>query len=800
MQAVWLRVHAGLRQDWRSPLVLALITALMGALVLVSLAGARRTDTAVSRFLAWSGPTEGQVAGVPFRTLGRIARLPGLAYSERGAFLLMAASPAGHPGASRPGQVTTWALIDTPPQSRAIIVAGRRASPSRAGEVMINETAARILGAHVGSKIQLRGFRPSQVMAVLNNQVLHPTVILPDVRVTAIIRTPTDLGGSGAPSDVIFTGTGSIFLTAAFYHRFAGSVGNMAGLSFHLDRGLAGLPAFRAEVNRLTGGRAQFELGSDDATAAAAAERGTSLQALALLLFGIIVALAMLIILGQSLARLAYAGSEELPVLRALGSSRGQLFAVALAPGALVAAAGMTLAVPAAYLLSVFTPVGLARRAEITPGLAFDVPVLLGGGALAAALLTARVAVTAQRVARMPAGQPAGSRSRGSLIARWMARRGSPPAAVSGVRFAFEPGADRSAVPVRSAVLGTVLALAAVIAALVFGASLTHVIRDPLIVGWNWDVAVGNPHSGDISAQTVPKLRADSDIAGFTATGLGDAVMNGRDVPFVGIRLLRGEVAPPVLAGRLPRGPREIALSGGELQALHRQVGGLITGRGPHGPVPLRIVGQIVLSPEITNEQLKLGSGAVLTLAGADALSRTRLPVNVFLARLRHPGDPAAIARLRREFPGVVLPAVPPPEVRELQGVNGLPLILASLLTLLAVGTIAHTLVTSVHRRRRDLAILKALGFVSRQVRATVAWQATAIAATGLVIGLPLGIAAGRWAWTVLARGFAIEPVPVISPLVLLSVPAVLILANVVAAVPARAAADTQAAVVLRTE
>ena len=555
MQAVWLRVHAGLRQDWRSPLVLALITALMGALVLVSLAGARRTDTAVSRFLAWSGPTEGQVAGVPFRTLGRIARLPGLAYSERGAFMLMAASPAGHRGPSLRGQVTTWALIDTPPQSRAIIVAGRRASPSRAGEVMINETAARILGVHVGSKIQLRGFRPSQVMAVLNNQVLHPTVILPDVRVTAIIRTPTDLGGSGAPSDVIFTGTGSIFLTAAFYHRFAGSVGNMAGLSFHLDRGLAGLPAFRAEVNRLTGGRAQFELGSDDAIAAAAAERGTSLQALALLLFGIIVALAMLIILGQSLARLAYAGSEDLPVLRALGSSRGQLFAIALAPGALVAAAGMTLAMPAAYLLSVFTPVGLARRAEITPGLAFDVPVLLGGGALAAALLTARVAVTAQRVARMPAGQPAGSRSRGSLIARWMARRGSPPAAVSGVRFAFEPGADRSAVPVRSAVLGTVLALAAVIAALVFGASLTHVIRDPLIVGWNWDVAVGNPHSGDISAQTVPKLRADSDIAGFTATGLGDAVMNGRDVPFVGIRLLRGDVAPPVLASAAPRPP-----------------------------------------------------------------------------------------------------------------------------------------------------------------------------------------------------------------------------------------------------
>jgi hypothetical protein len=56
MRAVSLRVRAGLRQDWRSPLVLAVITGLMGSLVLVSLAGARRTGTAVPRFLAWSGP------------------------------------------------------------------------------------------------------------------------------------------------------------------------------------------------------------------------------------------------------------------------------------------------------------------------------------------------------------------------------------------------------------------------------------------------------------------------------------------------------------------------------------------------------------------------------------------------------------------------------------------------------------------------------------------------------------------------------------------------------------------------
>ena len=102
--------------------------------------------------------------------------------------------------------------------------------------------------------------------------------------------------------------------------------------------------------------------------------------------------------------------------------------------------------------------------------------------------------------------------------------------------------------------------------------------------------------------------------------------------------------------------------------------------------------------------------------------------------------------------------------MRDLQGVNSLPLALALLLTLLAIGTVAHALITSVRRRGRELAILKAIGFVPRQVRATVAWQATTIPGTSLIVGLPLGIVAGRLAWTLLASQFGITPVPVTSP------------------------------------
>ena len=102
------------------------------------------------------------------------------------------------------------------------------------------------------------------------------------------------------------------------------------------------------------------------------------------------------------------------------------------------------------------------------------------------------------------------------------AGHGFPLAAVVGVRLAFEPGRDATAVPVRSAITGIAMSLAAVIAALIFGSSLARLIQDPAVTGCDWAVAVGNPHSGDTSAQIEPRLRADADVTGYTATSLGD--------------------------------------------------------------------------------------------------------------------------------------------------------------------------------------------------------------------------------------------------------------------------------------
>ena len=50
------------------------------------------------------------------------------------------------------------------------------------------------------------------------------------------------------------------------------------------------------------------------------------------------------------------------------------------------------------------------------------------------------------------------------------------------------------------------------------------------------------------------------------------------------------------------------------------------------------------------------------------------------------------------------------------------------------------TLAASVRRRTRDLALLKTLGMVRRQVVAVVIWQASIPVAIGTLAGIPLGI------------------------------------------------------------
>ena len=211
------------------------------------------------------------------------------------------------------------------------------------------------------------------------------------------------------------------------------------------------------------------------------------------------------------------------------------------------------------------------------------------------------------------------------------------------------------------------------------------------------------------------------------------------------------------------------------------------------------VVGTVVLP--FTSDTTSLGEGVFLTTDGAARLA-SGLPNEAAFVRFRTGIDrQAAVAQLRREFPNAELvEATKPATVLDFGRVTGLPLLGAGVVGVLAAATIAHVLVTSVRAHRRDLAILKTLGARGHQLRAAVAWQATIIVLVALLIGIPLGAMGGHWVWGAIAgtHGFTVEVTTPALTLAILAAGA-LVVANLIAGIPARSAARTHPATVMRS-
>jgi predicted lysophospholipase L1 biosynthesis ABC-type transport system permease subunit len=198
-----------------------------------------------------------------------------------------------------------------------------------------------------------------------------------------------------------------------------------------------------------------------------------------------------------------------------------------------------------------------------------------------------------------------------------------------------------------------------------------------------------------------------------------------------------------------------------------------------------------------------LADGAVFARAGFQRFFEPQ-NFNRYLVGRYAPGvDRAAVDRRIDALP-TLDPKIGPTvavEVDRLRQIDWFPATLAALLTVLALLAVGHALVTAVRRRRRELALLKAIGFDRRQVRATVAWQATTLATVGLVVGIPIGLIVGRLVWQLVANGLGVSTSATTPTLALLLViPGVLALVNLIAFFPARAAARTRPAVALRSE
>ena len=252
-------------------------------------------------------------------------------------------------------------------------------------------------------------------------------------------------------------------------------------------------------------------------------------------------------------------------MLRAIGATRASLVALSLARLAIVTLAGGVIAVAVAIAASPLMPIGPARLAEPHPGVEVNLAILAPGFAAIALLPLALLAGAAWRAARA-AGGPLGvaeppQTGHRSRLGGTLTRAGSVTGGV-GVAMAFEPGRGRTAVPVRSALAGSVIAVAALAAAAVFGASLVALVSTPHDYGQNWDAQLDLQFGGVPGAFGATVIAAEHAVTGYASGNYGQLVIDGQIVPAIGLDQPRGAATDPrggyltMLAGRAARRPR----------------------------------------------------------------------------------------------------------------------------------------------------------------------------------------------------------------------------------------------------
>jgi FtsX-like permease family len=805
------RFRATFGGRWGGYLAVVLLVGLVGGLALGAVAAARRTQAAFPAYLASTNPSDltvltgvtgpGPGSGYDPALIRKIAALPHVrrveSYSGLNVAILAPGAPPGAAAEGLPGSLGEYFSTDRP-----TIVQGRMANPDRADEVVLDAKGTPT-SVHVGEVVPLGFFSNAQEASPDFGRPGTRPYLRINVRVVGkaifsreVVQDDADTGLNG----------GALF-TPALTRRLAACCSKDTETAVQLSGGSRYVAPAEAAIEQVLppGFPVEFYVTS---LTTAKAERAIRPESIALAVFGGIAGLATLVIAGQLIGRQLRLGVGDLGTLRALGASPAMTAGDGL-PGILAAVvAGSALAAAVAVGLSPIAPLGSVRAVYPYLGVAFDWTVLgLGAGLLAGMLALAAVILAYRGAPHRAARRDRSTPGRGSAAARTAASLGLPPSVVEGVRLAADPGSGRNAVPVRSAILGAALAMIVTVATVTFGASLDTLVSHPALYGWNWTYALSSGYPTYIPRpRAAAVLDHDPAVAAWTGVYYATFKMDGLTVPVIGASL-RAPVGPPVLTGHGLEAPGQVVLGSATLAQLHKSVGDQITIGGPGvRRTRLTIVGTATLPSfgVFGTLHTEMGTGAVLPyqlIPGAVASQ----PDDIYIT-LRPGADRAASRQvLQRVVPaangGQVIPVQRPAEIVNYRSMGATPAFLGAALAAGAVAALALTLFASVRRRRRDLALLKTIGFTRRQVAAAVAWQSSIAVAAGAVVGVPLGIALGRFLWDLFARQISVVPEPTVpGPSILLITVGALVLANLVAAVPGRMAGRTPTALLLRAE
>jgi hypothetical protein len=808
-----LRARSLLRRYWVGTIALGLFVGIAGGAALGVWGIARRTSTVYDRFVAYEdaatlvvfGCFEGvseeemfvnyqDVCG-QYDYLDLVAFLesvPEVEAAGRGTMAISNVAPADRPESGWRQLVPV--VLDSSGVDAIgapIVVDGRLADPSAATEATINEEASDRLGVGVGDELLITPYRLDE-FDLAGEGTAPPGGEQTTVTVVGVTRRPSDLvgrlGGTSTYED-----TSAVVVGPAWWQQIEGDAAAYGiGVTAKPAPGSTNDDLIDLIRERWPERFWQFDTGALLGTGGdqQTVQDAIGLQALGLFLIAAVVAVAGMLFAGQAVSRQSRVEWSDAAVLDALGMTRGGMVtagairAAAIAMVAVVVAFGVTIA------LSPLGPVGIGRAAEPHPGISVDGFVLAVGLPVVALSVIAFALIPIAMLRRRSAPSSNSSSRTLSLL---------PPPGVAGWAMANSRRSGRLALG--SAIAGVAFAAAAGVAAWSLMASYDELRADPARYGSTWDAQVGNV--GDSSQEDETRERLAS-IPGIEAVGIRSLDGVGGDPRFViyaGEPFLGDATLGTITAGRAPSSPTEIALGSTSMDELDVAIGEQVAFTDPSdssSSFSFDVVGEVVVNTTLSDRP---GVGGLVTSEAIDVMSVETLSQNYVVWVEDGTDRDAALASLQQAFPTTYLETSTPSQVTNLGLVSGQPAILAAIVAFLAGAALIHALVTSVRGSRKQIGVLKSIGFTNRQVVSMVAWHASLLSAAALVVGIPLGIIIGRVAWRAIVDNIGLISAPALPVGAILAVAGlVLVVANLAALGPGWAAARTRPATALHTE
>jgi hypothetical protein len=805
-----MRARADVHARPVSLIAVSVLVGVIGAFAIAAFAGARQTDSAYARYRAASNEPEAVVLScangvfAPPVDMGAVSGLQGVESATVAAFA--PANLTTSEGApllyAKPDMDSTVIGLREPAGAAVVqprIIEGRMATA--ANEVVVGYGSGGGPRPSVGDTVALQ-----MVSAAASDHVfdLDPK--------KDIVTIPMHVTGLAIGFGELVGDVPALYVSPSFIQEYESQVWMCDAGIVQLQGDFAGLTPFLAGLYGIE--RKAFALNLN--VERIFVERSVHLTAIIMRLAAGLAALAGVMVLGQFLVRRTSLGAIDTPVLRAVGMTRAQIVWAAALPAIGVAVGGALIAVAGGVALSPLFPTGLARVMD--PDIGIRVDAFAIGACLALIVLTTilSVVIPARRLASARTGPEGAVEYTGSVrhsaLAAWIARLPLPASVGAGARLALEPGHGRSATPVRSAVIGLSIAVAAMVAAFGYSASMDHFGATPSLWGWDIQFAAGHPFIGDqFEREAVPVVRADAGLQDLAVGNFQEPVKltsrsaETQEVAWALTTVKGAQVHPSLLDGRWPTEDNEIALGAETLRSLGLSIGDTVTVTvGPRAR-ELTIVGTPVF-PDF-GFGAGLGQGAGTTLEGLRYFYPT-ITENLVAGNFAPDADPASVIRglnravLNRLDAGVKGsdPNRYGTTVSETLKARTLPLQLSILFAFAAFATLVHVLLTSVRRRKRDLAILQTLGFKRRQIAATVAWMSLILTGLALVFGVPIGMLLGRLGWSAFAYRLGVINEPVLSPYSILVIPITLVVALLVSLGPGLVARRVKPAAVLKAE